>query len=65
MSLKKVGVLWKKKDKNDKEFYSGVLDAGVLGHITVMVFPNSFKENEDQPDATINLVVGQKEETPF
>lgn len=31
--LKKIGVLWKKKDKNKEEFYSGSLDLGAFWRI--------------------------------
>ncbi len=66
MSLKKVGALWKKQDKNTGEFLSGMLDLGILGQARLMVFPNRFKKAENQPDATIQLVIGQKDdETPF
>lgn len=52
--LKRIGVLWKKKDKNKKEFYSGRLDLGALGTVQLAVFPNNNKR-ENQPDFAINL----------
>jgi hypothetical protein len=55
MSLKKIGVLWKKADKNGNEFYSGTVDCGVLGNVNLAVFPNTFKEGT-QPDFIINLL---------
>jgi uncharacterized protein (DUF736 family) len=57
--LKKIGVLWKKKDKNKEEFYSGSLDLGVLGTVQLAVFPNNNKK-ENQPDFAINLMKDNK-----
>ena len=54
MSLKNVGVLWKKTGK-DKEFLSGKLDLGAFGQSRIMVFQNKKKE-ANHPDFTISLV---------
>lgn len=62
MSFKKIGLLWSKKDKNENPFYSGILDLGILGQVSVMIFPNQRKETPEQPDASIQLVLGPKEE---
>ena len=56
MALKKIGVMWKKKDKNDKEFLSGALDLGVLGTVKLMLFQNNNKKAENDPDCTIHLL---------
>jgi len=57
--LKKIGVLWKKADKNKAEYLSGTIDAGVLGTVHLAVFPNK-KKKENQPDFTINLMEDKK-----
>lgn len=61
MALKPVGALWKKQDKNKKDYLSGNLDLGALGEARIMVFPNEKKEGE-QPDYRISLVADDKEE---
>ncbi len=58
MGLKKIGALWSKEDKNKKPYLSGTLDLGVLGEVQIMIFQNKHKEEENQPDATISLIVG-------
>ncbi|MDQ5987357.1 MAG: hypothetical protein CSYNP_03097 [Syntrophus sp. SKADARSKE-3] len=60
MSLKKIGALWKKEDKNGNEYFSGNLDLGVLGNVSLAIFPNKNKEGEKQPDFTINLMDNEK-----
>ena len=48
-----IGVLWK-KEKNGMDYYSGVLK-DLRGDIRVAVFPNTYKEKENQPDMNIVL----------
>ena len=62
MALKRIGVLWRKKDKNGKDYYSGNVDLGALGEIRVMVFENEPKQEENHPDWTIHLATDEKEE---
>jgi hypothetical protein len=59
MALKKIGVLWKKKDKMDRDFLSGTLDLGVLGTVQLLIFQNN-KIFDDQPDCTIHLVGAER-----
>jgi len=59
--MKKVGALWKKTGKGDKEFLSGTVDLGVLGEIPVMIFPNDRPDKgEKEPDFTICLPSGKE-----
>ena len=60
MAIKKIGALWKKKDKNKNDFYAGELDLGVLGKVNLAIFPNQKKE-DNHPDFTIHLLPSQKE----
>ncbi len=60
--LKKIGVLWKKKDKHEKEYLSGSLDLGVLGKVSLAIFQNN-KSDDMQPDCTIHLLINSKKET--
>lgn len=60
MTLKKVGVLWKKEAKNNKEYMTGTLDLGVLGETRIMIFANDKKEDK-HPDYTISLVSNDDE----
>ena len=64
--LKRTGALWKKTDKNGKEYLAGNIDFGALGVSAIMIFENSFKEKENQPDYILNIVndVEPKEEKP-
>jgi uncharacterized protein (DUF736 family) len=56
--LKKIGVLWKKSDKHDKDYLAGQLDLGVFGKVQIAVFQTPEKQNEQSPDATIHLFEG-------
>ena len=48
-----IGALWK-REKDGKEYFSGVLN-DLRGKINIAVFPNTFKENDNQPD--MNIVI--------
>ena len=52
--MKKIGALWK-KEKDGKEFYTGVLDLGVLGKVNIGVFfqDKPKKKGKKTPDANI------------
>lgn len=58
--LKKIGFLWKQTDKHDQPYFAGTIDAGIFGQIKIMVFTNSFKKKDGQPDATINIILDDK-----
>lgn len=58
--LKKIGALWKKTDKNKQVFYAGNLDLGVLGTVSLAIFPNKNKEG-NQPDFSINLLTPKED----
>lgn len=67
--LRPVGALWKKEGAKG-EFLSGDIDAGLLGKIRVLIFPNN-KQEEHHPDYRMFLIIGEKaekekeEEPPF
>ncbi|WP_319526189.1 hypothetical protein [uncultured Desulfosarcina sp.] len=61
MALKKIGVLWQKKDKNEKDFLSGSIDAGLLGEVKIMIFKNE-KADDNQPHFTVHLLSEGKDE---
>lgn len=46
--MKNIGVLWK-KEKDEKVFYTGILDLGVLGKVNIGIF---FKDKADATDNT-------------
>jgi hypothetical protein len=58
MAMKNIGVLWKKQGKDGKpSFLSGILDNGIHGEISIMVFPNDKKgENGKGPDYRLVMV---------
>ena len=60
MALKKIGVLWKKNSKQNKEYLTGTLDLGALGESRIMIFPND-KKNDNHPDYTISLLSDESE----
>jgi hypothetical protein len=62
MALKRIGALWKKKDKKGKDYFSGTIELGALGEIRVMVFENEPKQEQNHPDWTIHLATDEKEE---
>jgi uncharacterized protein (DUF736 family) len=45
---KSVGALWKNTSKDGKVYFSGV-----IGDTKIVVFENSYKEKESQPDYKI------------
>ena len=53
-----IGVLWQ-KEKDGKEYYSGVLN-DLRGKINIAVFPNTFKQAENQPDMNIVISWGRE-----
>jgi len=55
MALKRVGALWNKTDKKQKDYMSGTMDLGALGAINVMIFQND-KVEENHPDWAIHLL---------
>ena len=60
--LKKIGVLWK-KEKDGKEFYSGILDLGVLGKVNIGVFfQKKSDETDNKPDANIVMFEDEDKE---
>ena len=61
MALKRIGVLWEKKDKDGKDYYSGSLELGVLGEAKIMVFQNDRKEEANHPDMVVHLLTDTPE----
>ncbi|NQU80559.1 MAG: hypothetical protein HQ543_03470 [Bacteroidetes bacterium] len=61
MALKSVGALWKKEGKKGV-YMTGTIDAGILGQLSIAVFPITDKENEKSPDAQICLFHGDPKE---
>ena len=59
MSLKNVGVLWKKANKENEEFLSGELDLGAFGQSRIMIFQNKKKKEANHPDFTISLATDE------
>ena len=55
-----VGVLWA-REKEGMEYYSGVLH-DLHGDINIAVFPNTFKNAENQPDMNITISFGGRQE---
>ena len=54
----KLGAFWKKVDKNNNAYMSGVLDNDAMPHtqkIPVVLFKNTRKEDEKQPDYLLYL----------
>ncbi len=54
----KLGALWKKVDKNNNPYMSGILDNDAMPHtskIPVVLFKNTRKEDEKQPDYYLYL----------
>jgi hypothetical protein len=59
MAFKKIGVLWKNKNKQDVEYLTGKIDLGVLGSFTVAIFQNK-KKSDDQPDCNMCLMTNEE-----
>ena len=57
---KRIGALWLKTSKDGETFYSGVIK-DLRGDIPIVVFKNTRKEKETQPDFNIVLSEGRKE----
>ena len=51
---KKIGALWLKMSQAGEPFYSGVI-RDIRGDIQIVVFKNTRKETESQPDYNIVL----------
>lgn len=56
MNSRIVGALWE-RSKDGKTYYSGVLK-DLHGDINIAVFPNTYKERDNQPDFNIVLSFG-------
>jgi hypothetical protein len=63
MALKRVGALWRKKDKSDRDFYSGNIDFGALGDIRIMIFENEPKQEENHPDWIVHLATDETDDS--
>jgi hypothetical protein len=48
--LLKAGGLWAKKNKDGGTYYSGKIEIDILPGTSIMVFPNTYKTQEKQPD---------------
>ncbi len=51
-----IGAFWRRQGKNGKSFLSGKITIGEFGEektISIVVFPNNFKEKDNQPDFRI------------
>ena len=55
--FRQIGVLWKTEPENEKLYYSGELDLGVLGRIKLVMFLEDKKEGNNYPDGTIHVQV--------
>ena len=61
MSIRQIGVLWKTEPENEKSYYSGELDLGVLGRINLMILLEDKKEGKHYPDGTIHIKVKEED----
>lgn len=50
-----VGHLWKKEDKDGREFFAGVISLGLFGEIPIVIFPEKNKETAASPDFVIRV----------
>ena len=55
MLLRQIGVLYKREYENNKPYYSGELDLGVLGRIRLAIFIQKFKKDPHDPDGFIQI----------
>ncbi len=53
--LMKIGGLWKNKDKNDNDYFSGGFTYGTK----LLVMANTFKEKDNEPDYIV--YIGKKD----
>jgi|TARA_R110000744_G_scaffold97114_1_gene187678 hypothetical protein len=53
--LIKIGGLWKNKDKNDNDYFSGGFTYGTK----LLVMANTFKEKDNEPDYIV--YIGKKD----
>ena len=53
--MKQVGVGWKKASQEGKPFMSVVINDGLRPDIHLMIWPNGFKEKDEQPDYIVYL----------
>lgn len=54
----KVAALWEHKDKNGKIFYTGK-----FGDASVIILPNGFKKESNQPDYNLFITPPRKKDT--
>jgi hypothetical protein len=61
MATRKIGVLWK-KNNGKGDYFTGMLDAGMLGKFNIGVFQNDKKDPDGkEPDANIVLFEEDKQ----
>lgn len=48
-----LGALWSKKDKNGNTYFSGTINVFPHGNVSVTIFANSYKTQDNQPDYKI------------
>ena len=44
------GAFWKKTDRNGKEYLSGQITVFPFGTVSVTLFPNQYKKEDNHPD---------------
>ena len=54
----KLGGLWENESKDGKKYFSGS-----LGGAKILIFPNKFKEQDNQPDYQMYVAEKQKQES--
>lgn len=50
-----VGHLWKKKDKDQRDYFAGVISLGLFGEIPIVIFPETKKDTDAAPDFVIRV----------
>ena len=45
MAMEKIGALWQKKDRNNQDYFSGI-----IGGKSVIIFKNKYKQASNHPD---------------
>ena len=53
--MKKVGAGWKKESQKGKPYLSIVINGGLGPDIHLTIWPNGFKEKDEQPDYMVYL----------